>query len=254
MHDSRLNDAKRLINVLKDLQNTHKPAGQRNRVIVESGPEETLNAILDQIDKTVLPRLLRFEKRYEQELLLEVAERRVIKFKAVDQKNDTPLDTEPDGSAGVLAEALAHFCENCGELRYRAIRPTEPIAEGAFGVSVMQIREYLCGRMDAMRPAKTLDAAIAESKDFALALCVDTFCGPETLIGQQDLANRLRDLNARHPADTSAQRCTIWSGATGLDPSIMRVERDDGRVWLAFEADEIETCISCWAGVFSATG
>ncbi|WP_299405474.1 hypothetical protein [uncultured Roseobacter sp.] len=129
---------------------------------------------------------------------------------------------------------------------------SDHLAVDAVGLSLSALKSHLGGVDGAAVEPISLDAAVSGSKDFALAVLDSNAAEPDQIIGQRDLGASLRLLDAELLRDgVGKDRLSIWSGAMPDDPSILLAVRNQRRIWLAFEADNLDACLACWIEAFA---
>ncbi len=254
MPESHHEEALRLTAVLQQLSEAPSVQKAGGRLITSAGEESALLGILQEVQETVLPRDLHFCAAAQSELVLTVAERRITRMRLVEE-GALSQNLLKDGSADDLAQvaaSLVAFCADASEIWVRAELISDHLAVDAVGLSLSALKSHLGGVDGAAVEPISLDAAVSGSKDFALAVLDSNAAEPDQIIGQRDLGASLRLLDAELLRDgVGKDRLSIWSGAMPDDPSILLAVRNQRRIWLAFEADNLDACLACWIEAFA---
>ncbi|MFK7879577.1 hypothetical protein [Roseobacter sp.] len=253
MSDHNVQETDRLRSLLKELQSAPTSAHDGNRKIVVSEPNGALNTVLQEIDRTVLPRALHISAGDEKRIVLYAAERRLLRL-SLENDKDFAASNSSSGElsgrdAASIAQVLLDFCVGVTEIGVQARFVEKNPGEDSFGVSLDDIKAQLDHSVDGTGCVNPFEEAIEASKKFALAIYIDRGCGTDEIIGQQDLGFELCSMNKSWSETDFRGNCTIWSGPTPKDPSILVSNRSGDRVWIAFAAKDIETCVACWVDV-----
>ncbi|MCU0856599.1 MAG: hypothetical protein MUF63_17495, partial [Rhodobacteraceae bacterium] len=156
-----MSDDKRLRDKLDKLA-AEDAAGAPRRL--RAGPDGSLaRAILEEIDETILPRTLAFRAPDASTLSLEVANRRllgIVQDPAARGELPGLLPPDDDAALAAVAEALARFADDAGELTVTAGPLARATGPGGFGRSAAALAQALGLRMyDAPRPVAAPDPA-----------------------------------------------------------------------------------------------
>lgn len=230
MAESFRDDLARLAVALEEMRAPAQTMGSERRVIYPCSTGSAKDALLREIDQTVLRRRLSFCNDHDQRIVLVVGERQVESAEVADGSGAV-MD------ASGLRALLARFAAGSGHIWVRS----ELTAEGGFsGLSGISVQ----------------DLAVQDPDD-AADLCRDVFrlcsgaatsvvvCSagtPPATSGATDWCERLealaRDMDEIENSqidDTAPTRMTIWHPPSGAGVSIARVGTATCGIWIAFE-------------------
>lgn len=248
MTDGVAEDAVRLRDVLKSLGGAPEETTDKGCKIADEGGAVGLASLLREIEETVLPRQLTFTGGADAQVTAVVVERRILRMGTQGGEMKSAETGEQ------IAAMLETFCAAASAVHVRRdlleAAPTSAVA----GVSLSDLSPFLSGTADRSGPLIPVEIALAESERYVLALCDARGEGGPRLKGKDAIGARLQRLEdnlsggAGDP-DNPAPAHRIWIGGPSDPFAILLVTLPQGRIWLAFEPEHLDTCIACWSGV-----
>ena len=251
MPDGPPEDEKRLRAVLESLASDADSLSTRGREISSTGGTVAMEAVLREIEQTVLPRRLTFASGSDVQLVFDVTERRILAFGSDLSNTQENLSRE---QAELVADHLRSFCNAAEIVHVRCDVTVYAEPGGETGVSLPDLLPYLAADLDLPGQTVPVNVAIAESRPFTLALLDTGVDGAATVEGQDSIGARLRQLEESFQANLDAKpgdkpRCRIWVDQIPGTFAVLLVQISRRRIWLAFEVDHLDACIACWSRV-----
>jgi hypothetical protein len=250
MADWVLSDRDRLEAALAELHAATSPPQRDGRLIHTRGGMSAHAALLREIDQTVLRRRLIFTNDRAERLVLIAGER-----KLETGQDGAEADARPERAPTTEAEGLRALLQRFASGSERVWVRSEPASSAAVvsGVSVQDLA------------AEAFDPAMACNREEVASFCeegalavLDVSPGADpAFYGDTSWCDRLRALDAALAGQAASReravsfpQMTLWRGAEGAGISIVRVDTEERRIWIAVDDAALATFMARLQEVF----
>lgn len=217
--------------------------------------EGALEAILVEINETVLRRILTFRTDAGAALSLDVVERRVLRVV------DAPVSGDSRYGSVVKrvltaedAKTLMRFLADCiapdDQLHVVSALPDDPATAVFEGISVRDLMDLKAAQDTAAELPKPLADMLAQGKDDIRAMVC--YAEREALVrwGQEDLCAAADRILPSLPPD-SEPSVTLWHGGLREDTALLVISTDGFLICAFCDAQDVSRCFRAWQAYMS---
>ena len=185
-------------------------------------------ALLTEVNETVLHRRLIFRSENNSRLVLEVSERRILQAQClalddVGEDNTRARSYLTNEDATDLYQTLSEFARSSKTMRVLSELPETSVQGAVEGVSIKAIRQFEQVGSDIDCLAKPFGVLLEETKNLAIACVTDLGNGELTCWGPDAECSALRMLFLETAADTGLPDIFVWSSGLKNNVSVARV-------------------------------
>lgn len=251
-------DTARLMQAISALSSAPETITARGRLLDPTKTSRTglLDLILAEIDETVLRRLLNFENENGNHLILEVAERRIMRIfrhqseiEGNAKETGQPVLTSADASSTV--SVLQEFCGKSDAIYVVSHIPTHSMDQDFGGVSCAELHRSEKIAPDFAKGPQEVQTALRPLISHASAIVVIIKEGQEHLVwGDANDIDSLLDVARESDQPTQVCEFQLWSEGTDQAQHVGCLTFADAEVWFMRNGGSWDFCYQLHKEIF----
>lgn len=242
----------RLVQVISALSDAPDRVSKDGRLLQlkVNGSENLLEAMLKEIDETVLQRYLTFTNDQNRRLIAEVAERRVMRFQleALGEKTGTNFAKQPyltSEDAPRFFKCMHAYANSSNAVRVRSGLPGQTGSRPVEGVASHSLRALYQGSKNSCTFDDFEGALLEQTKQMTVAFWVARKNKELLSWGSKNERDALKALY-EHDQVAKGSSLVIWSGNLRADCAVARVATPDFVLLAMLREQAIDGFLKLW--------